>query len=102
MTPSAPRQPGVTASLALITAANELGLSERAVENALARTAWGSAQELLAREFEGPYRGYYPKCRMDRIEEAALAAVFDALAELLRDPRRALREDTWTGGRSDG
>ena len=100
--PTGPRPPGVTAALALLTAANELGLSEAAIAEALAGTTWGSAQELLAREFEGAYRSYYPKCRMARIDEAAVAAVFDALAEILDDPRRALREGTWTGGRSDG
>ena len=100
--PTGPRPPGVTAALALLTASNELGLSEAAIVEALAGTTWGSAQELLAREFEGAYRAYFPKCRMARIDEAAVAAVFDALAEILDDPRRALREGTWTGGRSDG
>ena len=100
--PTGPRPAGVTAALALLSAANELGLSEAAIAEALAGTTWGSAQELLVREFEGAYRGYYPKCRMARIDEAAVAAAFDALAEILGDPRRALREGTWTGGRSDG
>ena len=100
--PTGPRPPGVTAALALLTAENELGLSAAAIAEALTGTTWGSAQELLAREFKGAYRGYYPKCRMARIDEAAVAAVFDALAEILGDPRRALREGSWTGGRSNG
>ena len=91
---------GITAALATIGAASELRVTEATIEAGMARSTWGSVQEMLAREFEGPYRAYYPKCRMDAPDEAVIAAVFDALATLKDDPRRALR--TQAGGRSDG
>lgn len=89
---------GITAALATITAADELRVSEAAIEAALARSAWGSVRGMLAREFQGAHRGYHPKCRMDVPDEAAIAAAFDALAEITGDPRRAMR----TEGRTDG
>lgn len=90
--------PGITAALAAFTAASELGITEAAIEAAMARSTWGSVHGLLAREFQGSYRGYYPKCGMHVRDEVAIAAVFDAVAELLGDPRRAAR----AGGRTDG
>ena len=89
---------GITAALATITAADELNTGVAEIDAAIARSAWGSVPEMLTREFEGGYRGYYPKCAMDVFDEAAIAAVFDALAELLGDARRAVR----AGGRADG
>ena len=99
---------GITSALANITAADELRVTGAAIDAAMARSTWRSIQGMLTREFEGSYHRYYPKCRMDVPDEAAIAAVFDALAELTNDPRRALRtgERTpaggWRGGRSDG
>lgn len=90
--------PGITAALATIAAAGELRVSEAAIKAAMARSAWGSVRAMLAREFQGSHRGYYPKCGMDVFNEAAIAAVFDALAEITGDPRRTMR----TGGRTDG
>ena len=92
--------PGITAALATLTAADALHVTEGTIEIAMARSTWGSVQGMLAREFEGDYRGYYPKCGMAVPDEAAIAVVFDALAELKGDPRRALRVPA--GGRSDG
>ena len=94
-------------ALANITAADELRVTGAAIDAAMARSTWRSIQGMLTREFEGCYRRYYPKCRMDVRDEAAIAAVFDALAVLTNDPRRALRagERTpaggWRGGPSD-
>lgn len=82
---------GITAALATITAAHELRVGETEIELRMARSVWGSVQEMLVREFQGSYRGYYPKCGMHVRDEAAIAAVFDALAEITNDGRRALR-----------
>jgi hypothetical protein len=91
---------GINAALATITAADEMNVTEGTIEIALSRSTWGSVQGMLVREFEGGYRGYYPKCGLAVPDEAAIAAVFDALAGLTGDPRRALRVPA--GGRSDG
>ena len=91
---------GITAALATIAAADELGVTEATIDTAMVRSAWGCVPVMLTREFEGPYRGYYPKCRTGVPDEAVIAAVFDALAALMEDPRRAPRSPA--GGRSDG
>lgn len=100
------------------TAAARLGLASAQVERAMALSAWTTAAEMIEREFLGAYRGYFPKCGMAVRNEAVIAEVFDAIAEALADPRRALRAGCYAppalpgspdavpatpaGGRTDG
>ena len=100
------------------TAAARLGLAPVQVEHAMALSAWTTAAEMIEREFLGTYRGYFPKCGMAVRNEAVIAEVFDAIAEVTGDPRRALRAGSYTppalpgspgavpatraGGRADG
>jgi hypothetical protein len=106
------------AARATETAAARLGLTVAQVERAMALSAWTTAAEMIEREFLGAYRGYFPKCGMAVRNEAVIAEVFDAIAEALADPRRALRAGSYTppalpgspdsvpatriGGRTDG
>jgi hypothetical protein len=100
------------------TAAARLSLTPAQVERAMALSAWTTAAEMIEREFLGAYRGYFPKCGMAVRNEAVIAEVFDAIAEALGDPRRALRAGSYAppdlpafpdavpatpaGGRTDG
>jgi hypothetical protein len=99
------------------TAAARLSLTPDQVERAMLLSAWTTVAEMTLREFLGAYRQYYPKCGMALRNEAVIAEVFDAIAEVLDDPRRALRAGTYvppaeaaasptssaaTGGRNDG
>ena len=99
------------------TAAARLSLTPAQVERAMLLSAWTTVAEMTLREFLGAYRQYYPKCSMAIRNEAVIAEVFDAIAEALDDPRRALRAGTYvppaagsdpaspsarTGGRTDG
>ena len=83
-------------------------LTEQQVASALALSSWTTAEEMIEREFAGPYRGYFPKCSMALRAEAVIAEIFDQLAIALGDPRRAMRSGAWTppggwtGGRSNG
>ena len=92
----------------LATVGRRMQLSPTEVERALLLSAWTTIEEMIEREFCGPYRGYYPKCSMTLRAEAVIAEVFDQVAIALDDPRRALRSGAWTppggwrGGRSDG
>ena len=78
------------------TAAARLGLAPAQVEHAMALSAWTTAAEMIEREFGGAYRGYFPKCGMAVRNEAVIAEVFDAIAEALGDPRRAMRAGSYT------
>ena len=92
--------------------ARTLGLSPAAIERAMAISAWTTVAEMIEREFLGAYRGYYPLCAMGIRAEAVIAEVFDAIAVLQDDPRRALRDrhvgqvassiDAASEGRADG
>ena len=81
---------------------------EPEVARALARTSWTTIPEMIAREFAGSYRRYYPKCDMAIRDEAVIAEAFDLITIAFEDPRRAVRCGAWTppaaraGGRSDG
>ena len=83
-------------------------IPEAAVTQEMALSSWTTVEEMIEREFIGAYRGYFPKCTMDRRLDAVIAEVFDSLAITFDDPRRALRAGVWTppaapaGGRSDG
>ena len=98
-------------------AAAQLSLTPAQVERAMLLSAWTTVAEMIEREFLGAYRQYYPKCGMALRNEAVIAEVFDAIAKVLDDPRRALRAGIYvplaegsdsaspsapTGGRSDG
>ena len=74
------------------TAAARLDLAHAEVERAMLLSAWTTVAEMIEREFLGAYRGYYPKCSMSLRAEAVIAEVFDAIAEMQDDPRRALRD----------
>ena len=78
------------------TAAVRLGLTPAQVERAMALSAWITVAEMIEREFLGAYRGYFPKCGMAARNEAVIAEVFDAIAEALGDPRRALRAGSYS------
>ena len=100
------------------TAAARLGLTVAQVERAMSLSAWTTAAKMIEREFGGAYRLYFPEYGMAVRGEAVIAEVFDAIAEALGDPRRALRAGTDTppalpgsltavpatraGGRTDG
>ena len=109
--PVAPDDAGLYASAAHVTAtaAARLGLTPAEVERAMCLSAWTTVAEMIEREFLGAYRGYYPKCSMALRAEAVIAEVFDAIAEMQSDPRRALRDRhvgagsaTAAEGRTDG
>lgn len=95
-------------ALARHAVSNHLRITEAQVDRAMARSAWSDIAEMLDREFAGTYRGYFPKCDTAILDEAVIAATFDALAILLDDARRAMRCGAWSppaapvGGRSDG
>ena len=102
---------GLHALAVLVTeaAATRLGFSFAEIERAMASSVWGTAREMIEREFGGTYRGYYPKCDMEVRSAAVIAEVFDAIAEMLGDPRRALRTGIYmspalrnAGERADG
>ncbi len=79
------------AKVAAERAAGLLSLPIARVHDVLRGSIWRTPEGLLAREFRGRYRGYYPKCDMALWPQAVVAEVFDALAEATGDPRRALR-----------
>ena len=89
---------------ALATVARRLQLSPASVTRAMALSAWTTIDEMILREFGGPYFGYYPKCSMEIRSEAVIAEMFDQIAIALGDPRRALRCGAWTppGGWTGG
>ena len=91
------------------TAAARLDLTPAEVEHAMLLSAWTTVAEMIEREFLGAYRSYYPKCSMSLRAEAVIAEVFDAIAAMQGDPRRALRGRhvgaggaSATEGRTDG
>jgi len=99
------------------TAAARLALTPAQAERAMLLSAWTTVAEMIEREFLGAYRQYYPKCGMALRNEAVTAEVFDAIAEAMDDPRRALRAGAYvppaegsisqpssaaSGGRTDG
>ena len=100
--------PGPIAEAVRDAVAQRLQIDAERVTHAMALSNWTTIEEMIAREFTGPYRGYYPKCGMALLAEAVIAEVFDQLAFAFDDPRRALRSGIWTapsartGGRSDG
>ena len=89
-------------------AAYRMGLTVQRIEAAMAGSAWSGVAGLVVREFDGPYRCYFPKCDMSILGGAVVAEIFDAIAIRRGDTRRALRVGAWvppsapTGGRSDG
>ena len=93
---------------ALAAVARRMRLTEAQVAQSFALTSWTTVDELILRKFEGAYRGYFPKCRMELRAEAVIAELFDQIAIALGDPRRAMRcgawtpPGGWTGGRCDG
>ncbi len=89
---------------ALATVARRMQLTPAQIENALALSAWTTIDEMIQREFMGPYRGYFPKCGMAIRSEAVIAEIFDQIAIALDDPRRAMRCGVWTppGGWTGG
>ncbi|PZX14239.1 hypothetical protein LX81_03038 [Palleronia aestuarii] len=101
-TPTPPRE--AVAREALATVARRLQLTPTSVTRAMALSAWTTIDEMILREFGGPYLGYYPKVHMEIRSEAVIAEVFDQIAIALGDPRRALRCGAWTppGGWSGG
>lgn len=96
------------ASDALGTVARRMRLTPDQVAQSLALSSWTTVEGMIEREFAGSYRGYFPKCSMELRAEAVIAEVFDRIAIMLGDPRRAMRSGAWTppggwtGGRSDG
>lgn len=92
----------------LATVAYRMLLTPAQVAATFSLSTWGTVEDMIHREFSGPYRGYYPKCSMELRAEAVIAEVFDQIAIALEDPRRALRAGAWTppkgsaGGRTDG
>ena len=92
------------AATVLGTVARRMQLKPETVAQSFALSTWTTIEEMTLREFEGAYRGYYPKCSMELRAEAVIAEVFDWIAIALGDPRRALRCGAWTppGGWSGG
>ncbi|TRD17313.1 hypothetical protein [Palleronia caenipelagi] len=72
-------------------AAETLGMSLGRLRSVLGASAWGTAHQMLRREFRGRYKGYYPSCGMTDDGEGVIAEVFDALADACGGPRRAVR-----------
>lgn len=79
------------AELATTIAADRMKIKTEDVARLIEWSAWGSVAEMISREFGKRYKGYYPSCGMPLRSEAVVAEVFDAIALLLRDPRRAVR-----------
>lgn len=72
-------------------AAQKSRLSKGAIHRLIGQTDWRTVRALAEREFYGEYRGYFPVFAAAVPREAALANVFDALAVIVNDPRRAQR-----------
>ena len=66
-------------------------LPEPEVADAMTRRSWTTIEEMIAREFIGSYRRYYPKCGMTIRDEAIIAETFDSLTITFEDSRRAVR-----------
>ena len=93
-TPTIDRDAMARDALAIV--ACRMQLPPATVAQTMALSAWTTIEEMIEREFEGGYRGYYPKCWMNERADAVIAEVFDQIAIRLGDPRRALRAGEWT------